>query len=845
LILGAAQAIFWDHQKRRQVDLMPEFILHFDEVKVADNNKIGGKGCTLARLRQADLPVPPGVIITTDAYRAFVAANNLNGLIAEALTDDDLTTASIRSIEVGFEEAEMPLAVAAAIRDAYLALGEGQVAVRSSALAEDGEAASFAGQHETFLGVVGCDAVLAAVRRCWASLWSERALAYRRRLGFEGDAPAMAVVVQKMVPAAQAGVAFTLDPVSGCRDVVVVEAVAEGCEAMVSGRAAPYRYVVQRGSPYLESEDGVLDAVRLAAVVRLARQVESWAGQPQDVEWALDDDGRVHLLQARPITVTGSTASDGVIRWTRDNVGEVIPDPVTPLSWSVLEPLGNRSFARVRRRLGIGNCSVAGLFGRFYGRVYFNQTLYQATMDRFYISRTSWHTIPRLAVTALLAWRLLRCLPGEGERVIGTILGRRRSEAALDLAVLAPAEVLARLVDWRRLGAAAMEVHLAVTVIADLLYQALNRLLACWGDGTTMAATVTTGLTGVRSAEAGQALATLARRACQDDDLRALVLTAAPEVFSTRLAETGAGRALSAQIGAFLAEHGHSAAQEFELAAPRWRDNPAIMLGALQAQVHAAAKGAAADPSAARRAAVARIESRLEPPKRWLFRRLLRWAQAFTVARENLKYHFVIAHSRLRDLYLALAAWLVAARRLAGTDGVFFLTAEEVAALVEGGLTPDEGQERVAEHRRAWEADRTAVPPSAFDQLADGRLRPVAPSVVPGSDTGQLLRGLAASPGLHTGRARVLCSPTDGAGIEPGEVLVVPATSPGWAPLLLAAGALVTEIGGTLSHGAIIAREYGLPAVLNVADATRCIRTGQLVHVDGSRGIVQLIGEAT
>jgi phosphohistidine swiveling domain-containing protein len=261
--------------------------------------------------------------------------------------------------------------------------------------------------------------------------------------------------------------------------------------------------------------------------------------------------------------------------------------------------------------------------------------------------------------------------------------------------------------------------------------------------------------------------------------------------------------------------------------------------------VRATGEEVVADPTAVRLAAVARIVSWLRPPQRWLFRLLLRWVQTFTVTRENLKYHFVIAHSRLRDLYLTLAARLVAAGRLAGPEDVFFLTAEEVVALVEGRLASSEGRERVAQRRRTWEADQRTRPLSAFDQLINGRLRPVAPSVAPGGDGGQLLRGLPASPGSYVGQARVLHTPADSAGLEPGEVLIAPATSPGWAPLLLAAGALVTEIGGTLSHGAIIAREYGLPAVLNVTGATRCIRTGQLVRVDGSQGIVQLLGEVT
>ena len=831
-----------------------KFILHFDQADEAEHNQAGGKGSTLIQLYRAGFPVPPGFVVTSDAYRAFVAANGLDALLVETLVDGD--SARIRA---AFEEAEIPPSVTAAVRDAYVVLGEGEVAVRSSALAEDSATASFAGQHETFLEISGVDALLAAVRRCWASLWSERALIYRDHLGLDGT-PAMAVVVQRMVSAAWAGVAFTRDPVNGSRDAVVVEAVAGTGETLVSGRATPDRYVVGRGEELPQASGGVLDDGRLAAVVRLARDVESWAGQAQDVEWALDGVGEVYLLQARAITAAPRNVCRNQVfqkkpgfysatHWTRDNVGEVIPDPVTPLSWSVLGPLGNRSFAGVLRRLGLAGYPDAGLFGRFYGHVYFNQTLFQAIMSRFYPSRAGWRAAPRLALTALRALLLLRRQPEESEGVIEMILERRRSEEGLNLAALSPGDVLARLADWRRLGVAVMEVHLAVSVIAELLYQALDKLSACWSDGEVAAAALTTGLTGVRSAETGQALIALARQVCQDKRLRDLVLVTTPETLPARLAETKAGRALWSRIEAFLSEHGHSAAQEFELAAPRWRDEPAVVLGALQAHVRAAVPPLSSPPSggieggiAARLEAVAQVEGRVWLPKRWLFHYLLRWTQSFIVARENLKYHFVVAHSRLRQLYLALADQFVAAGQLNDPDDVFFLTAAEVAALADESL--ESALDLVVERRRAWAADRRTAPPLAFEQRADGCLHPASLPAAP-DDGGQLLHGFAASPGSYTGRARVLRSPTDGAAIEPGEVLVAQATNPGWAPLLLAAGALVTEIGGTLSHGAIIAREYGLPAVLNVAGATRHICTGQIVHVDGSRGTVRLLEEMT
>jgi pyruvate,water dikinase len=559
----------------------------------------------------------------------------------------------------------------------------------------------------------------------------------------------------------------------------------------------------------------------------------------------------VYLLQARAITAvpTRNVMRNQVFQkkpgfcdavcWTRDNVGEVIPDPVTPLSWSVLDPLGNCSFAGVLRRLGLGPYPEAGLFGRFYGYVYFNQTLFQAMMSRFYPSRAGWRAAPRLALTALRALLLVRRLPGEGEGVIEMVRQRRRSEEGLDLAALTTGQVWDRLAGWRHLGVAVMEVHLLVSVMAELLYQALDKLSARWSDGQVTAAALTTGLTGVRSAESGQALTALARQICQDERLRGLVLATPAEALPAQLVETDAGRALWSQVEDFLHEHGHCAAQEFELAAPRWRDEPAIVLGVIQAHVRAA-RGRSRGAAPARLQAVAQIEERLWLPKRWLFRQLLRWTQSFIVARENLKYHFVVAHSRLRQLYLALAGQFVAAGQLTGPDDVFFLTEDEVEALAGG--SGESVLDLVSKRRQARTKDRQTEPPLAFEQWADGRLRPASLSPVP-EGGGQLLHGFAASPGSYTGRARVLHSPSAGAAMEPGEVLVAPATNPGWAPVLLAAGALVTEIGGVLSHGAIIAREYGLPAVLNVAGATRYIRTGQIVCVDGSQGTVRLLEE--
>jgi len=314
---------------------MSKIILTLDEASGRDH--AGGKGYALARLRQAGFPVPPGFVVT-----------------AAALDEN---------------EGEMLPSLAAAICDAYRALGKGAVAVRSSALAEDGDAASFAGQYETFLNVAGCDALLTAVRRCWVSLRNERGLAYRRHLGRDESVPAMAVVVQRMVPAAQSGVAFTLDPVSGQGDVVIVEAVAGTGESLVSGQVAPDRYIVRREDAPLEIAGGLLDEERLSAVVNLARQVEAWAAQPQDVEWALDEAGQVYLLQARPITVVPTRNRRGRLRLCQQETGLfrknlVSTGPAT--TWAKCCPIrSRRSVGRCWSRWATGPspgcCDVWGL----------------------------------------------------------------------------------------------------------------------------------------------------------------------------------------------------------------------------------------------------------------------------------------------------------------------------------------------------------------------------------------------------------------------------------------------------------------------------------------------------
>jgi phosphohistidine swiveling domain-containing protein len=547
---------------------------------------------------------------------------------------------------------------------------------------------------------------------------------------------------------------------------------------------------------------------------------------------------------------------DETIVWTNDNVGEVIPGVVTPLSWSVLEPLSNGAFRYFLRQMGVRHYPQAGLFGLFYGRVYFNSSRFQDLLHRFYPSavgaglssgRRWWRrlrAVPTLLMTAVRAAWLLLTLTIHARRYIASVpLGR---DADGKNVLPTTEELLVTAVHWRETCQHGMRVHLAITIFANLLYELLNKLVQCWRGGAEVTtAELVTGLPGMRSAEVGRSLRSLARRAAANPEARRILLSYPPDEVLPQLRTCSATESLVAELEMFLVKHGHSSQQEFELMAPRWRDGPTPVLSMLQGQV-LAADGADVDEQATvRQRATQAMRTRLTRGLerlvllRWtFFALLLRWTQDYSVLRENMKYAFVLAYGRLREKYLALAGHLVENRRLDAVDDIFFLRVEELPRLVDGGLSASAACDLVAQRRRERELYLATDAPPTIEERGGEHRQPWAPQ--PDRPSDRVLRGLAASPGCITARARVMFDPSDAASLRKGEVLIAPATNPSWSPLFLTAGALVTEIGGLLSHGAIVAREYGLPAVLNVKDATKVIRTGQLLTVDGWQGTIYI-----
>lgn len=855
-----------------------EWVRRLDELGKDDVALAGGKGASLGEMARAGLPVPPGFVLLTSGYRAFVAAHGLQAeierLAAAARPDDPAAVeAAAAAIRALFDGRPVPEAVAAAVTAAYAGLGGGPVAVRSSATAEDLPGASFAGQQESYLNVDGPEQVLAAVRRCWSSLWTARAISYRARQGIAPAAVALAVVVQRLVAAEAAGVLFTVNPVNGRRDQVVIDAAWGLGEAVVSGQVTPDHWVADaRTGAVLEQRVGckevmtaragvgtvtlpvpaelrekpVLDAGQVAALAALGRRVAAHYGVPQDIEWAVAE-GRIYLLQARPITSLFPmpepvrSEETGLRVYISANSMQGIVEPITPMGLAAFRRVGRGLAGVLGLRLAPGQDPPA--FKVAAGRVYLDVTgLLRHRLGRKMIIRmTGLIDRPLSAAVQALAERdarlsavrgglpalpaagfLLRVARGALAACLWPDAARRRRLASVERAVQALEQRAAGVQ-----GVAARR-RCAEEVLERLFPTVIPRL----------APLVAAGLLARLAAEA------CLRRWLGDAAALQPVLRSLPHNPTTEmdLALWRLSRTLKAQglapaadhpgVQAFLAAYGHRAVREIDLGMPRWREDPAHVLNVLETYLtHREAEdperhfrqGAAAAGQAAA-ALVARVRREQGALRAALLRFLLSRLRALGGLREYPKFYAVRLLALARHLLAGAGAELAAAGRLDQAGDLFFLDLDDLDRAAD--LRATAAVNRAAYQR---ELERRAVPRLI---TSEGETFYSAPVSAAGA-----LSGTAASPGVHSGRARVIRDPR-GARLEPGEVLVAPGTDPAWTPLFLTAGALVMEIGGIMSHGSVVAREYGIPAVVGVAGATRRLRTGQWVRVDGEAGLV-------
>ncbi|MEQ4519640.1 PEP/pyruvate-binding domain-containing protein [Pseudarthrobacter sp. B907] len=876
--------------------------------------EVGGKAANLGELLRAGLPVPAGFCLTTQAYRRATEGAGLDAVHTSlaAASPEDLPglaalAAAARRLVLA---ADVPADVVQAVSEAYAVLGpDVPVAVRSSATAEDLPFASFAGQQDTFLNVVGIEAVLAAVRECWASLWTDRAVSYRASHGISPAAVSLAVVVQRMVDAATAGVLFTANPVTGRRHEAVIDASPGLGEAVVSGAVNPDHFVIDSATRrILERRIGskavairplpgggtkriiqpdagtrpCIDDSGLLALELLGRRAEVHFGAPQDLEWAIDDGGAAWLTQSRPITTLyplpeRQHAPGGTRVYLCFSLAQGLTRPLTPMGLAGFRLIassvaraahfevpvphdGPSPYAAAGQRLffdltpvlrnGVGRALVPRVFDVMEAR---SAAVLRSLFDD-----------PRFSVTSRSPWRLLRhVVPVAARAMVPESLLRAlvRPEAALRraerfgerfraaLVVPAGSTAVQRLDHVERiLGRELFPVVpniLPLPALGFALLAAAGRLLGTSaGPGTLQP--VLRGLPHNVTTEMDLALWQLAETIRADDGAAAVFEGTGPDAEAVpELARRYRARELPAVVqsglAGFLGRYGHRAVAEIDLGVPRWSEEPAHILGVLANYLRLEDPGLApdrqfskaagdAEAQVQRLAAAAGQRGRLRAA---LVRAALKRTRMFAGLRELPKYHIVEALAAVRAQLQAIGTELAAAGRIADADDIFFLDLVEAREALAGRTL-----HAVVEVRRedyARELGRRHIPRVL---LSDGTEPEALRSRTSGTgaDAG-VLNGTPASAGTVTAAARVILDP-QGARLEPGEILVAPSTDPGWTPLFLTAGGLVMEMGGPNSHGAVVAREYGIPAVVGVPDATTLIATGQRITVDGGEGSV-------
>ncbi|MFI9503298.1 PEP/pyruvate-binding domain-containing protein [Nocardia sp. NPDC052566] len=859
-----------------------------------DPKLLGGKGARLDEMIRAGLPVPPAFCLTTELFDSF-----LRGL--------DLT-AEPAGIRETILACEIPEQIASAIAEAYERLGRPRVAVRSSASKEDSAAYSFAGQHDTVLDIAGEEALLEAVKACWASLWSDRAVAYRDA----ADVGSIAVVVQQMIDADAAGVLFTRDPISGRTDRFVVDACWGLGEGLVSGRVTSdsfvidpaalevieqnVRYKVTRCAPV---GSGVVELVKvdeafrsvpcltdkqLLKLTELATRVRDHYGAEQDIEWALRD-GVLHLLQARPITTSSPQTArlspyndpqpEAVERgtfWTRMDIGEIFTGVMTPLGLS---------FARYYQDNVHGDCVVGtGVrdrgdmsvhMGYFQGYVYLNvsytahvlsQTLAtrdQRPFDERFASeeidladyRNPYGSYP-LGLSWLrssLFWlrtaaHEFRDTKQRAQRMTDSRQYEFDRAHRIDLTKLGHRELhdemRRRLAYFHDMNVGYMPYFLNAFGFYGILEAMCDAWLGAAGEG--LQNHFKTQMSNLRTVEAAREVWELAQAARTQPRALEIIRAGSPTDVAARLQADEAGQAFwAAHMEPFLRENGTRAHQEMELTHPRWIDDPAYVFQMIRRYAEEGFSidnvlGTTRDPRADE---AMRAVERLPGLKRRAVKTALSLYETCSTLRETARLAMITSIWLVRSVVYEVGRRLIEAGVLRTADEVAYLDFADVLRYLDQQRDPREIFSRTAleEARRTFQNyARLPAPPLSIIGEWD-----VTESVRPLPD-GARLPGLGTSPGRAVGRARIvedLAWQADE--FQPGEILVTQYTDSSWTPLFAIAGAIVTDIGSMLSHSSIVSREFRVPAVVNTKHATRVIKTGDLLMVDGDRGVVEVI----
>ncbi len=885
----------------------------FEDDAATDTSFTGGKGANLARLIEADLPVPSGFCVTTAAYRAVIDDSDIQTAIRllETLDPADTETIAEASAEIRskIRQRELPDAVQHAVVDALNWFTADAYSVRSSATAEDLPTASFAGQHETFLGITEQAAVLDRIRDCMASLFTDRAVSYRSRNDISHTEVDMAVVVQAMVDPEVAGVLFTADPVSGNRHIASIDANFGLGDTVVAGEVSPDNVRIDRRTgeileydvgnkghalrseaadaggtetvelPPEKRESRALSDTQLRTLLSLGDQIEELLGDPQDIEWALVN-GEFVLLQARPITSLyplPSPLPDDEYLHVYYSFGhqQAMPEALPPLVVDFLREFVTGVATRVRPAASTEPLGVeAG------HRVYIDLTpLLRIDLLRQKLP-AGLDAMSEPAANALrqVLDQRVEAIPPR-ERVDGVLTIARSIGCAAPIVVSVVPRIVARFtrsfvlgppnLDDERVWCETWGKRLATRVRQPTSRPKRVRIAFEQFDLGTL---LTEALPHMASLPAGVAAKKFLVRMFPDadDDIEALGKGFEKEIVTQINQQVGdladiarrhpnvaqalrdeASMAEIEQVDGgdefvdafeeFRDEFGHRASNEIDLSRPRWRDNPGTVMGTIRSNLVQGNPGAHRDHlhrlERDAQEAAARLETRagrgvFGRVKKPVVRRLIQTYRGGIQLREYPKQGMAHLLAAAHDEFTDVGESLAADGRLSQPDDVWYLRKDELLAALEEDAPVDADIET---RRRTFERHTSLTAPPILTSEGE------APTATGDTESSEgMLTGTPVSAGVVDGPARVVRDPT-GESLENGEILIAPSTDPGWTPLFLNAEGLVMGVGGRMTHGALVAREYGIPAVVSVSDATTEIQTGERIRIDGRRGTVEFL----
>lgn len=876
-----------EHDSLKGEAVIEQYVLDLQEVDETRVAVVGGKGAHLGGLSRIDgIDVPAGFCVTTDAFRRIMAAapsidDRLERLARVDPDDREAIRTLSAQIRRTIEAVAVPDDIAASVTRALARLGEDAAcAVRSSATAEDLPTASFAGQQDTYLNVVGPAAILRHVSRCWASLFTERAVTYRRRNGIDHRTVRMAVVVQRMVFPDASGILFTADPVTGNRKTATVDAGFGLGEALVSGLVNPDVFTVRDGGVVAKSiaakqravqalpaggtqevaidahrqEQPALTDAQVVRLVELGRRIEAHFGRPQDIEWCLVEDG-FRIVQSRPITTLFPVPEAGDQKnhiYVSVGHQQMMTDPMKPLGLSMwqltamvpMHEAGGRLFVDATRRLAspASRAALLDVMGR-------GDPLVRDALE-----------------TVLDRDDFLPPVPDAGPG--GPPAGGAPAPIGTDPAVVT------ELIERSEVSVAALERGIRTKsgpALFDFLLEAFEEHKRALGDPLNMQAimagmeatwwlndklqewlgeknaadTLTLSAPGNITSEMGLDLLDVADVIRPHPEVVAFlqgVEYAEGDAFLDELPKFTGGTEARDAIEAYLDRYGMRCVGEIDITRPRWRERPATLVPVILDNVRNFEPGAAERrfeqgrqrAQEKERDVLARLralpdgERMADEAKRKIDR-----VRTFIGYREYPKYGIVSRYFVYKRALLAEAERLVQAGVLPEKEDVFYLTFQELREVVR---THQADGRLVQERKDAFRSYQALTPPRVLTSDGEALTGAYRRDDVP---AGALI-GLPVSTGTVEGRARVVLDMAE-ADLEAGDILVTAFTDPSWSPLFVGIAGLVTEVGGLMTHGAVIAREYGLPAVVGVDQATRLIRDGQRIRVHGTDGYVEIL----